>query len=162
MLQDNNFSRNFVNRMHTHLLFPTILEATRVATVLRNGEYHTTETLIDNIFINKQLQYKSGLLHLSISDHYPIFISISQSISKLENMNNFIKFRNINNNSIAKFEYELNILFENIIQYIDEAPRAFTFFYMNLNDLYAKYFPVIIKPAKKKRNNKSMDYPCIS
>ena len=30
MLQDNNYSRNFFNRMHTHLLFPTILEPTRV------------------------------------------------------------------------------------------------------------------------------------
>ena len=150
MLQDNNFSRNFVNRMHTHLLFPTILEATRVATVFRNGEYKTTETLIDNIFINKQIQYKSGLLHVSISDHYPIFISISQNINDKENTNKFVKYRNINNDSIENFESELSILFENTIKYIEEAPRAFTFFYKKLNELYEKYFPVIIKPVRYK------------
>ena len=136
--------------MHTHLLFPTILEATRVATVLRNGEYHTTETLIDNIFINKQIQYKSGLLHLSITDHYLIFISISQSKDTQQNMNNFIKFRNINDESTDKFESELEKLFEETIRHIDEAPRAFTLFYMSLNELYEKYFPIIIKPVKKK------------
>ena len=59
MLQDNNISRYFVDRMHSNALFPTILEATRLATVFRNGEYHATETLIDNIFINKQLKFKS-------------------------------------------------------------------------------------------------------
>ena len=150
MLQDNNYSRNFVNRMHTHLLFPTILEPTRVATVLRNGVYHTTETLIDNVFINKQLQYKSGLLHLSISDHYPIFISVSQNANTQTNTNNLIRFRNINNNSIDKFNSELETLFESTIKYIDDAARAFTFFYTKLNELYEKHFPVITKPARKK------------
>ena len=92
--------------MHTNLLFPTIFEPTRVATVLRNGVYQTTETLIDNIFINKQIQYKSGLLHLSISDHYPVFISISQNKNNQTNSNNFIKFRNINDDSVTKFRSE--------------------------------------------------------
>ena len=150
MLQDNNYSRDFVNRMHTHLLFPTILEPTRVATVLRNGVYHTTETLIDNVFINKQIQYKSGLLHLSISDHYPIFISVSQIANTQTNTNNLIRFRNINNNSIASFNSELETLFENTIKYMDDAARAFTFFYTKLNELYEKHFPVITKPARKK------------
>ena len=150
MLQDNNYSQNFVNRMNTHILFPTILEATRVATVLRNGDYHTTETLIDNIFINKQLQYKSGLLHLSISDHYPIFISISQNTDNQPYTNNVVKFRDINDDSIAKFESDLKILFENTIRFIDEAPRAFTIFYTKLNEFYEKHFPVIIKPTSKK------------
>ena len=150
MLQDNNFSRYFVDRMHTHALFPTILEATRVATVFRNGDYHTTETLIDNIFINKQRQYKSGLLHLSISDHYPIFISISQGISSNPNTDNFIKFRIINDDSIAKFKLELETLFLSAIKSINDAARAFTLFYTILNELYEKHFPVIIKPVRNK------------
>ena len=116
MLRNNNISSSFVNRMHTHTLFPTILEATRVATVLRNGEYHTTETLIDNIFINKETQFRSGLLHLSISDHYPIFISISQNVNFHQNTDNLIKFRNINNDSILKFKSEFEILFINSLE----------------------------------------------
>ena len=150
MLQDNNYSRNFVNRMHTNLLFPTIFEPTRVATVLRNGVYQTTETLIDNIFINKQIQYKSGLLHLSISDHYPVFISISQNKNNQTNSNNFIKFRNINDDSVTKFRSELEILFISTIKYIEDAARAFAIFYSKLNELYEKHFPVITKPSRKK------------
>ena len=150
MLQDNNISRYFVDRMHSNALFPTILEATRVATVFRNGEYHTTETLIDNIFINKQLKYKSGLLHLSISDHYPIFISICQNVKSNQNTENFIKFRNINDESIAKFYSELESLFLESIKHINESARAFTLFYTKLNELYEKHFPIIIKPARKK------------
>ena len=150
MLQDNNYSRNFVNRMHTNLLFPTIFEPTRVATVLRNGVYQTTETLIDNIFINKQIQYKSGLLHLSISDHYPVFISISQNKNNQTNSNNFIKFRNINDDSVTKFRSELEILFVSTIKYIEDAARAFDIFYSKLNELYEKHFPVITKPSRIK------------
>ena len=153
MLQDNNISRYFVDRMHSNALFPTILEATRVATVFRNGEYHTTETLIDNIFINKQLKFKSGLLHLSISDHYPIFISICQNVKSNQNTENFIKFRNINDESIAKFYSELESLFLESIKHINESARAFTLFYTKLNELYEKHFPIIIKPARKKRTS---------
>ena len=87
---------------------------------------------------------------MSITDHYPIFISISQSKDTQQNMNNFIKFRNINDESTVKFESELEKLFEDTIRHIDEAPRAFTLFYMSLNELYEKYFPIIIKPVKNK------------
>ena len=41
-------------------------------------------------------------------------------------------------------------IFDSIIRHMNDAPRAFSLFYKNLNELYEKYFPVIIKPAKKK------------
>ena len=44
LLQDNNHTQNFQNCMQANSLFPTILEPTRIATVLRNGTYHTTQT----------------------------------------------------------------------------------------------------------------------
>ena len=63
-------------------LFPTILEATRVSNIDRNGENILTETLLDNFFINTQasLFYKSGLIQSKITDHYPIFLSIPGKI----------------------------------------------------------------------------------
>ena len=87
---------------------------------------------------------------MSITDHYPIFISISQSKDTQQNMNHFIKFRNINDESTDKFESELEILLEDTLGHRDEAPRAFTLFYMSLNELYVKIFHIIIKPVEKK------------
>ena len=69
------------------------------------------------------------------------FISISQNNDIQQNINNIIKFRNIDIDNITKFESELKILFENTIRYIDEAARAFALFYKNLNELYEKIFP---------------------
>ena len=41
--------------MQSYCLFPTILTPTRVATMLRqDGQYTTSQTLIDNIFLNMQ------------------------------------------------------------------------------------------------------------
>ena len=60
LLKDNNFSREFQNMLQSNYLVPTILEPTRVAEVSRNGESIVTETLIDNIFINRSTDFKSG------------------------------------------------------------------------------------------------------
>ena len=52
LMKENNQSSNFRNSLISNNLFPTILEATWVAAIQRNGEYVTTESLIDNIFTN--------------------------------------------------------------------------------------------------------------
>ena len=85
LLKDNDFSRDFQNMLQSNYLVPTILEPTRVASIIRNGETHVTETLIDNIFINRSTNFKSGLLHSSISDHYPVFTSIIQCSPNTQN-----------------------------------------------------------------------------
>ena len=76
LLKDDNHTHAFRNCMQANSLFPTILEATRVASISRNGIIHITRTSIDNIFINDKLNHKSGLIYSSITDHYPIFLSI--------------------------------------------------------------------------------------
>ena len=70
LMKDNNHTNNFRNSMISNNLFPTILEPTRIATILRNGEYVVTESLIDNIFINTQLHFK---LFLTISLYLLLF-----------------------------------------------------------------------------------------
>ena len=53
LLQNNNNSNVLKNTMQSNNLFPVILSPTRVATIEKpNGEYETTEKLIDNIFHN--------------------------------------------------------------------------------------------------------------
>ena len=71
LINDDNRTQSFRHVLQSNSLFPTILEPTRVATVLRNGNYHVTKTLIDNIFINNSLNHKSGLIVSPISDHHP-------------------------------------------------------------------------------------------
>ena len=81
LMKEDNHTDTFRNSLISNNLFPTILEPTRVATTQRNGEYVTTESLINNIFINTQLDFKSGLIDSTISDHFPIFISIQIILS---------------------------------------------------------------------------------
>ena len=57
---------------------PTILSATRVATKVLNNQTVTSETLIDNIIINYDMVYQSGIIETSITDHYSIYIIIPE------------------------------------------------------------------------------------
>ena len=99
LLKDNIQSTNFENCMMSNNLIPTILDATRVANINRNGEDILTETLIDNFFINTQVSAlcRSGVIQSSITDHYPIFLSFLSN-SSLQNNDPFIvKYRTIDN-----------------------------------------------------------------
>ena len=91
------------NTMQSNNLFPVILSPTRVATIQKpNGDYETTEKLIDNIFLNTQNSSNSGLIEISISDHYPIFLSLhNRNVSFSENTT--IQYRDINDYTIQQF-----------------------------------------------------------
>ena len=78
LLQDNCHKRELQTTMQANSLFPTILTPTRVASVLRDGNLTTTKTLIDNIYLNTQNYFKSVTLEVSISDHYPVFTTLSE------------------------------------------------------------------------------------
>lgn len=111
LLKDSTQATNFENCMMSNNLIPTILEPTRVANVCRNGELVLCETLIDNFFFNTQYSplCKSGLIQSSISDHYPVFLSIPCN-SYSQNSDSFnIKYRTIDTGSITNFNLEFNI-----------------------------------------------------
>ena len=152
LLQDNNHTTSFCNNMITHNLFPTILQPTREATVLRNGQYISTSTLIDNIFINTQQSYKSGLIYSGISDHYPVLISLAttNAIQENEPSTGTIKYRIIDESSIKLFKLEIKNTLLNIILQMTDAPTAFSEFYKRFNELYEKYFPIKTRIAKRK------------
>ena len=55
---------------------PSIYSATRVASRIVNNQEVTTKSLIDNIMINYDMEYQSGIIETSITDHYSIYIII--------------------------------------------------------------------------------------
>ena len=106
LLQDNRYTWDFPNMPQSNYLAPTILEATRVASIIRNGENQLTETLIDNIFINRSTDFKSGLIYSSITDHYSIFTVILNGSPNTKNdaAPNTTKIRLIDDFKIRKFK----------------------------------------------------------
>ena len=112
--------REIQNTIQANSLYPTILTPTRVASVLRNGQLVTTETLIDNVYLNTQNNFKSGTLEVTISDHFPVFTSLSDCKIPESNEETTIHYRLINDITLRKFRYAL----ENNVE---------------LNNLYANY-----------------------
>ena len=95
----------------------------------RDGQDIVTESLIDNIFVNENLAYNSGLIYSDISDHYPIFVSIPLK-STIENTETLeIKYRLIDEFRIRKFKSAVanNPIFKSIM-HINSADVAFTTF----------------------------------
>lgn len=153
MMQDNDFTNCFRNSLQTHNLFPTILEPTRVASVNRNGTRFLTETLIDNIFLNTSMNFRSGLIQTSITDHYPIFVSISQNVP-LPNNPIVIKYRNIDSVSLRKFKFALNASLIDSIYVVNDPKTAFELFLKIFSDIYDKYFPIKTKTVSHKSSIK--------
>ena len=143
LLQDNCHKHELQNIMQTNSLFPTILTPTRVASVLRDGQLVTTQTLIDNIYLNTQNNFKSGSLEVTISDHFPVFTILSDCKIPATNEETIIYYRLINDITLRKFRYalansaELNDLFSN---YTIET--IFSQFLTIFTKLYEHYFPV--------------------
>ena len=140
-MKDNNFSKEFQNMLQSNYLVPTILEPTRVASITRNGENQVTETLIDNIFINRSTNFKSGLLYSSISDHYPVFSTILHSYpNNQEKAPKIIQSRLIDDFRIRKFKTALQRSFINIQNNTNDAKTAFSQFLCIFDSLYNKHF----------------------
>ena len=99
--QYNNNTKLFLNIMYSNYYFPVILRPTRIT--------NNSCTLIDNIFINNPLITNSGLIICDISDHLPIFVSLSSDkISDLYNMNDaFSDKRYLSNFAVPKLYNEL-------------------------------------------------------
>ena len=151
LLHTDKHSNDFRNIMQSNSLFPTILEPTRVATIIKNGQNIVTESLIDNFFVNESLSYDSGLVYIDISDHYPIFISIPLKSAKA-NVNIFeSKYRLIDDFRIRKFKSAIsnNSVLQSITN-IKSAEVAFTTFFTTFNQFYDKYFPIVTKSITRK------------
>ena len=143
LLQDNCQKQMLQNYMQMNSLFPTILTPTRVASVLRDGQLTTTKTLIDNIYLNTQNNFISGTLEVSISDHYPVFTTLSDFQVPESNEERTIEYRLINEETLRKFRYALENNVE-IINLFNEstAQNVFSKFLTIFTKLYEHYFPI--------------------
>ena len=150
LLNEDNRTQSFKNCLQSNSLFPTILEPTRVATVLRNGNYQVTQTLIDNIFVNNRLNHKSGIIYSSISDHYPIFISLINESIQFQDKPQVIKYRLVDSMRTHKFKSALTISYNDSIRNIHNAKEAFSKFLNIFDHLYNKHFPIVTKTMTKK------------
>ena len=150
LMKDNNHTNNFRNSLISNNLFPTILEPTQIASILRNGEYVVTESLIDNIFINTQLEFQSGLINSTISDHFPVFISIQHNTNVQTNECRTMKYRTFDDFSIKKFNFALSYSLNSLLEGINDPQTAYTRFHKLIDELYNKYFPIKTKQLSKK------------
>ena len=152
LLKDNKYTHDFRNCMQSNSLYPTITEPTRVSSCIKKGQNVTTETLIDNIFVNNNVKYKSGTILSSISDHYPVFVTIIENDINLNYEPQEIQYRLIDPNRIKQFELDIrnSIINYNSISKIHIAKDAFTIFFNIFNELYNKNFPIVSKKVSKK------------
>ena len=143
LLQDNCQKHELQNTMQANSLFPTILTPTRVASVLRDGNLLTTKTLIDNIYLNTQNNFKSGTLEVSISDHYPVFTTLSECKIPDNKDETVIEYRLINDVTLRKFRYALENNTELCELNINSTSQAaFSKFLEIFSKLYEHYFPI--------------------
>ena len=64
--ETNNSVSQLLNQMATYSLLPVISRPTRIT--------EQTSSLIDNIFIKHPMNFASGLIISTISDHLPVFV----------------------------------------------------------------------------------------
>ena len=114
-----------------------------------NDHEVTTKTLIDNILINPNIQYQSGIIETSITDHYSIYIVVTD-INKPNTVPNTIQFRLNNYKCQRKFNfYLIHYGIENILNN-HKAKSAFIQFYDIFQKSYDKSFPIKSKIIKEK------------
>ena len=77
----NMLATQFIDCSYSYGLFPTISLPTRMSMHM--------SSLIDNIFVSDSSIFLSGLIHLDISDHLPIFVALKSSNQPVikDNMN---------------------------------------------------------------------------
>ena len=73
------------------------------------------------------MNFRSGLVHTTITDHYPIFVSISQNVP-LPNNPIVIKYRNIDSVSLRKFKFALNASLIDSIYVVNDPKQLLNYF----------------------------------
>ena len=142
MLKDNNHRNKFELCLQSNYLVPTIFSPTRVEFKDLKDEDTSTETLIDNIFINNNINYHSGIIETDISDHYSIFIIVPDISVDSQTESDKISYRLINELRKRKFNHDLYN--SGILQVLtnNDAKSAFEHFYKTFDSEYDQSFPI--------------------
>ena len=157
LLKDDTPKQNFETCLQSNYFIPTIHEATRIASKIKNGQEIITKTLIDNIFINHNMNFQSGIIETSITDHYTIYI-IFPEITKPPNEELIKTYRLHNEHCQNKFNNLLNNSDIRLVLNNQIAESAFPQFMNIFQDSYDKAFPI----KTKKITLKSLQKPWIT
>ena len=142
--KNDNLKKKIEICLQSNYLIPTILNATRVASKITNNQEVITKTLIDNIMINYNMKYQSGIIETSITDHYSIYLIVPE-FKKTINEPNTFQYRLNNYNCQRKFNFYLKHFGINDVLNNQIAESAFEQFYKIFQDSYDKSFPIKTK-----------------
>ena len=134
---EDNTVKAFVDVMQNKMFLPCITSPTRVN--MAHG-IATRYTLIDHTWSNCSLPISSLVIHVNISDHYPISSSVSIPDAK-----NLIKisFRDFSQENVNKLENQLPQLLGTLCMAHDQNPNFATNSFLSLlNDILTNFFPI--------------------
>lgn len=135
-------------------LWPTIDKPSRIT--------KDTATLIDNIFSTVIVQTTCGLLINDISDHLPIFMIMHSTKSSNAPQNSESLFRLGQTRTPGRLESSKEELkscnWEKLGVYVDDPNQAYEAFLIHFLNVYNKYCPIKMFPAKVKDSNKELSW----
>ena len=138
--------RNFIQKMIQNSFLPSITKPTRVT--------RKKETCIDNIFSNSMLDHKinSGVMHVKISDHFPIFITADKFLNETAKASKLTKTtkRLYKPDQIKKFEEQINTLNWSSVTDKQDTNESYNEFTVLVSHIYNECFPVQTKYVKEK------------
>ncbi|XP_065679861.1 uncharacterized protein LOC136094168 [Hydra vulgaris] len=137
----------FFDEMLQHYIFPIIINPTRVT--------QSSVTSIDNILTNAVLDVtlKAGIIKTDISDHFPIFFSLSHDTKTTNDCKIEIHKRKINKYAIQQFKESLSAInWDKAYQEcnLGRTNSAYTNFENIFLKNYNKYFPIKVMLVKEK------------
>jgi len=144
--ESHNDTGKFLDIMYSYSFIPLITKPTRVT--------HDSATIIDNVFtndINACNTNTMGIFYTDITDHFPIFVILDQTVHN--NIKRSITKRCINTHSINNFKHMLNETNWESVLHNNDAQNAYTMFVNKITELYNQAFPVkTINPVNRPIN----------
>ena len=132
-------TNNFLNTMQSLNYFPHISRPTRFP----DNPLLSQPSLLDHIWTNFLPFSLSGIIHIGLSDHLPIFINIPQSIDT--DKKHEIRFRIFKNQNHTSFTNDLATLdWSNVLNF-QHHNHNFDMFMDKINKLYNKHYPIKTK-----------------
>ena len=139
----NAESSSFINSLNSYFLIPLISKPTRIT--------DTSQSLIDNIFVNLPSLCHSGIIFSDISDHLPIFIICKDLFENPIISEEYIKYRLMNDDNIS----DICAILENTdFNYFDDCQdidETFNKFYDQIFTAYSTSCPIKVRKFSYKR-----------
>ena len=142
---DNEKVKNFYDSLYEQGTIPLVNKPTRVTL--------NSASLIDNIITNDIINNSSrkGIIKSDISDHFPIFISVSTSKTKTTKQSVKILKRDFNDRNMTSFKEQLSLLHWNHIDLNTDVNLIYETFLETFSDIYDANFP--LKEYSNKEND---------